>query len=67
MAAKSKLLIRELKTIKADLAFARDRSSQLESENKILRENSSKDRLEDEDLVDCFIVLHFFDSFINLT
>ncbi|KMZ63475.1 hypothetical protein ZOSMA_408G00180 [Zostera marina] len=51
MAAKSKLLIRELKTIKADLAFARDRSSQLESENKILRENSSKDRLEDEDLI----------------
>lgn len=57
MAAKSKLLIRELKTIKADLAFARDRSSQLESENKILRENSSKDRLEDEDLVDCFTFL----------
>lgn len=37
-AAKAKLLLRELKTVKADLAFAKQRCSQLEGENKILRE-----------------------------
>ncbi|XP_057801084.1 uncharacterized protein LOC131016403 [Salvia miltiorrhiza] len=37
-AAKAKLLLRELKTIKADLAFAKQRCSQLEEENKILRD-----------------------------
>lgn len=41
-AAKAKLLLRELKTVKADLAFAKERSSQLEEENKILREAREK-------------------------
>lgn len=51
-AAKAKLLLRELKTIKADLAFAKLRCSQLEEENKILRENRDKgDHREDEDLI----------------
>lgn len=38
-AAKAKLLLRELKTVKADLAFAKERCAQLEEENKHLREN----------------------------
>lgn len=37
-AAKAKLLLRELKTVKADLAFTKQRCSQLEEENKILRD-----------------------------
>ncbi|KAJ9185529.1 hypothetical protein P3X46_005155 [Hevea brasiliensis] len=41
-AAKAKLLLRELKTVKADLAFAKQRCSQLEEENKILRESREK-------------------------
>lgn len=41
-AAKAKLLLRELKTIKADLAFAKQRCSQLEEENKTLRDNREK-------------------------
>ncbi|XP_050215015.1 uncharacterized protein LOC126666096 [Mercurialis annua] len=41
-AAKAKLLLRELKTVKADLAFAKQRCSQLEEENKMLRENREK-------------------------
>ncbi|KAJ9179701.1 hypothetical protein P3X46_008036 [Hevea brasiliensis] len=41
-AAKAKLLLRELKTIKADLAFAKQRCSQLEEENKILRDSREK-------------------------
>ncbi|KAL3629899.1 hypothetical protein CASFOL_026211 [Castilleja foliolosa] len=41
-AAKAKLLLRELKTVKADLAFAKQRCSQLEEENKILREGREK-------------------------
>lgn len=41
-AAKAKLLLRELKTVKADLAFAKERCAQLEEENKILRENRAK-------------------------
>ncbi|KAK6152557.1 hypothetical protein DH2020_015192 [Rehmannia glutinosa] len=41
-AAKAKLLLRELKTVKADLAFAKQRCSQLEEENKILREAREK-------------------------
>ncbi|PIN25551.1 hypothetical protein CDL12_01709 [Handroanthus impetiginosus] len=52
MAAKAKLLLRELKTIKADLAFAKERCGQLEEENRILRESREKgDNLEDDDLV----------------
>ncbi|XP_062073016.1 uncharacterized protein LOC133777444 isoform X2 [Humulus lupulus] len=51
-AAKAKLLLRELKTIKADLAFAKERCSQLEEENKILRENREKgDHRADDDLI----------------
>ncbi|CAL1373139.1 unnamed protein product [Linum trigynum] len=41
-AAKAKLLLRELKTVKADLAFAKQRCSQLEEENKILRDSREK-------------------------
>ncbi|XP_051130194.1 uncharacterized protein LOC127250812 [Andrographis paniculata] len=41
-AAKAKLLLRELKTVKAELAFSKQRCSQLEEENKILREAREK-------------------------
>ncbi|KAL3850514.1 hypothetical protein ACJIZ3_012396 [Penstemon smallii] len=52
MAAKAKLLLRELKTVKADLAFAKERCSQLEEENRILRESREKgDNPEDDDLI----------------
>ena len=51
-AAKAKLLLRELKTLKADLAFAKQRCSQLEEENKMLRESREKgSNVEDDDLV----------------
>lgn len=51
-AAKAKLLLRELKTVKADLAFAKERCSQLEEENKILREARDKgDYPADDDMV----------------
>lgn len=69
MAAKAKLLLRELKTIKADLAFAKERCAQLEEENKMLRESQEKGRgPEDDDLVsnrslssrDIAIVLCYF-------
>ncbi|KAJ0647083.1 hypothetical protein HanLR1_Chr15g0558061 [Helianthus annuus] len=51
-AAKAKLLLRELKTVKADLAFAKERSSQLEEENKMLREALEKgDRPIDDDMI----------------
>ena len=52
MAAKAKLILRELKTVKADLAFAKERCAQLEEENRILRESSEKGASpEDDDLV----------------
>uniref|UniRef100_A0A5B6ZA88 Uncharacterized protein n=1 Tax=Davidia involucrata TaxID=16924 RepID=A0A5B6ZA88_DAVIN len=52
MAAKAKLLLRELKTVKADLAFAKERCAQLEEENRILRESREKgNNLEDDDLI----------------
>ncbi|XP_078177858.1 uncharacterized protein LOC144572251 [Carex rostrata] len=52
MAAKAKLLLRELKTVKADLAFAKERCAQLEDENKILRESHDKGGgPEDDDLI----------------
>lgn len=52
MAAKAKLLLRELKTIKADLAFAKERCGQLEEENRILRECREKGgNPEDDDLI----------------
>lgn len=51
-AAKAKLLLRELKTVKADLAFAKERCSQLEEENKILREARDKgDYPADDDMI----------------
>ena len=37
LAAKAKLLLRELKSVKADLAFAKHRCAQLEDENKYYR------------------------------
>uniref|UniRef100_A0A1D1YXI8 Initiation-control protein yabA n=1 Tax=Anthurium amnicola TaxID=1678845 RepID=A0A1D1YXI8_9ARAE len=52
MAAKAKLLLRELKTVKADLAFSKERCAQLEEENKVLRESRDKgDHPEDDDLI----------------
>ncbi|THF99931.1 hypothetical protein TEA_002459 [Camellia sinensis var. sinensis] len=55
MAAKAKLLLRELKTVKADLAFAKERCAQLEEENRIIRESLEKgDNPEDDDLVFAF-------------
>lgn len=52
MAAKAKVLLRELKTVKADLAFAKERCGQLEEENRSLRESGGEGgRLEDDDLV----------------
>lgn len=52
MAAKAKLLLRELKTVKADFAFAKERCAQLEEENRILRESREKgDNPEDDDLI----------------
>ncbi|XP_038992988.1 uncharacterized protein LOC120116635 isoform X1 [Hibiscus syriacus] len=52
MAAKAKLLLRELKTVKADLAFAKERCAQLEEENRILRENHERgDNPDDDDLI----------------
>ncbi|KAK4345494.1 hypothetical protein RND71_035670 [Anisodus tanguticus] len=52
-AAKAKLLLRELKTVKADLAFAKQRCSQLEEENKMLREAREKgDNPADDDMGD---------------
>ncbi|GLT37185.1 hypothetical protein SLA2020_115180 [Shorea laevis] len=40
--AKAILLLRELKTVKADLAFAKERCSQLEEENKISRKSRER-------------------------
>ncbi|TVU27313.1 hypothetical protein EJB05_29915, partial [Eragrostis curvula] len=53
MAAKAKLLLRELKSVKADLAFAKQRCAQLEEENKLLRETKQKGNKteEDDDLI----------------
>ncbi|TYI91559.1 hypothetical protein E1A91_D02G001800v1 [Gossypium mustelinum] len=51
-AAKAKLLLRELKTVKADLAFGKERCAQLEEENKLLRESREKgDNPADDDLI----------------
>jgi len=57
MAAKAKLLLRELKSVKADLAFAKQRCAQLEEENKLLRETKQKGSKtgEDDDLVIFFL------------
>lgn len=51
-AAKAKLLLREIKTVKADLAFAKQRCTQLEDENKLLRESRERGQNPaDDDLV----------------
>ncbi|XVF29760.1 hypothetical protein REPUB_Repub15cG0149900 [Reevesia pubescens] len=51
-AAKAKLLLRELKTVKADFAFAKERCAQLEEENKLFRESREKGgNPADEDLI----------------
>ncbi|KAL8528508.1 hypothetical protein ACS0TY_006077 [Phlomoides rotata] len=50
---KAKLLLRELKTVKADFAFAKERCTQLEDKNRILRASREKDdNTEDDDLDD---------------
>lgn len=60
-AAKAKLLLRELKTVKADLAFAKERCSQLEEENKRHRENRDKgNHRADDDLVCLLLFLSVF-------
>ncbi|KAI5063320.1 hypothetical protein GOP47_0021867 [Adiantum capillus-veneris] len=52
MATKAKLLLRELKGVKTDLAFTKARCTQLEEENKRLRENIDKgEKHEEDDLV----------------
>nr|CAB3464910.1 unnamed protein product [Digitaria exilis] len=48
MAAKVKLLQRELKTLKADLAFSKERCAQLEEENRQLRDGNQD---ADEDMI----------------
>ncbi|KAI4355957.1 hypothetical protein L6164_000013 [Bauhinia variegata] len=50
-AAKAKLLLRELKTVKADLAFAKARCAQLEEENKLLRDREKGNTRADDDLI----------------
>ncbi|KAM7463872.1 hypothetical protein LguiA_031993 [Lonicera macranthoides] len=51
-AAKAKQLLREVKTLKADLAFAKERCSQLENENRVLREAHEKgDYPADDDMI----------------
>lgn len=60
MAAKAKLLLRELKTVKADLAFAKERCAQLEEENRMHRENRHReDGPENDDLVCSLLNLVF--------
>ncbi|QHN96378.1 ABC transporter C family member [Arachis hypogaea] len=54
-AAKAKLLLCELKTVKADLAFAKARCSKLEEENKMLRDcgttTTKGQNREDDDMI----------------
>ncbi|KAI4353590.1 hypothetical protein L6164_002529 [Bauhinia variegata] len=53
-AAKAKLLLRELKTVKADLVFAKARCAQLEEENKLLRDTEGREKghtRADDDLI----------------
>lgn len=58
MAAKAKLLLRELKTVRADLAFAKERCAQLEEENRVLRENRDRgDNPENDELVWIFLII----------
>ncbi|KAK8649566.1 hypothetical protein V6N13_139238 [Hibiscus sabdariffa] len=54
MASKAKLLLRELKTVRTDLAFAKERCAQLEEENRNLRENSERGNNPENDELVCF-------------
>lgn len=69
-AAKAKLLLRELKSVKADLAFAKARCTQLEEENKVLRDREGSDKgqnREDDDLVLISLIFLYFNFvFIHL-
>ncbi|KAI3666794.1 hypothetical protein L6452_41831 [Arctium lappa] len=47
-ADKAKQLLRQLKSVKADLAVAKERCCQLEEENKILREKGDDDLIRDQ-------------------
>lgn len=49
IASKAKMLLRELKTVRGDLTFLRDRCAQLEEENRRLRESVVKGTRPDED------------------
>ena len=49
MASKAKMLLRELKTVRGDLTFLRDRCAQLEEENRRLRDSVVKGTRPDED------------------
>jgi len=64
-AAKAKLLLRELKSVKADLVFAKARCAQLEEENKILRdrEGSEKGQNGEDDDDDMVLIILTFLSF----
>jgi len=66
-AAKAKLLLRELKSVKADLAFAKARCAQLEEENKRLRDREGNDKgqngEDDDDMVMIILIFVFFNTF----
>lgn len=70
-AAKAKLLLRELKSVKADLAFAKARCAQLEEENKILRDKGASDKgqngEDDEIMVLIILIFLLFNTFWKLT
>jgi len=51
MASRAKMLLQELKTVKGDVIFLGNRCSQLEEENKRLRESMVKGVREEDDLV----------------
>ncbi|KAL4340151.1 hypothetical protein GQ457_08G000980 [Hibiscus cannabinus] len=54
MAAKAKLLFRELKIVRTDLAFAKERCAQLEEENTNLPENGERGNNPENDRVGVF-------------
>lgn len=60
MASKAKMLLRELKTVRGDLTFLRDRCAQLEEENRRLRESVVKGTRPDEDDLVNFAVYFYF-------
>lgn len=61
MASKAKMLLRELKTVRGDLTFLRDRCAQLEEENRRLRESVVKGtRPDEDDLVNFTVYFHLW-------